>query len=272
MDRKSRIVCLLFLLPLFTIAQTYNQRFEEVLHGKDSAGQRQLLSEWQASKPLDADLQVAYFNFFKQCYEREADSLIQEGLISEAFSHIDSGIKRFPNRLDMRLMKISMLWDLGGYVGYKENILALLEQQDIVKDGWLWKNNSPLIDATDFLLKYVDNYVVQLYNLNEESVHPYMDEIANRVLVSYPQHVPSLSNLAITALYHEDYDTAIGYLAKALSIEETNTSVLSNLAFAYAQVGETEQAIAYYEKLEKYGDSQTKAYAVQQKEKLLNRK
>ncbi|WP_353128638.1 tetratricopeptide repeat protein [Parapedobacter pyrenivorans] len=269
MDKKLGLVGLLFLLPALTIAQTYSKRFEEVFNRQDSAGQRQLLAEWQANKPLDADLQVAYFNFYKQRYEQEADSLIQEGLVSEAFSHIDSGIKAFPNRLDMRFDRISLLWNLGNYSDYKETILALLEQHDVIKGGWLWKNNSSLINATDFLLKYVDNYVVQLYNLDDESLHPYMDEIANRVLISHPRHVPSLSNLAITALYHEDYPTAIEHLTKALSIEAENTSVLSNLAFAYVQVGNTEKAIAYYEQMAKYGDSQTKAYAAEQLEKLV---
>jgi len=268
MNRKSVIPCLFAVLPLFTIGQTYSQRFDQALNQRDTSSQKQLLAEWKANKPKDADLHVAYFNFFKQRYEAEPDSSVKKEFLSQAFSHIDEGIANFPNRLDMPLFKVALLGEAGRYEAYSQAILALLDRHDVVKDGWLWKNGAPLVNATDFLLQYVDNFVVQLYNLQDESLHRYMDEISMRVLRSYPTHIPSLSNLAITALYHKDYEKGIGYLEKSRAIDATNTSVLSNLAYAYAQIGQTDTAIKYYEEVIKYGDPQTQDYARKQIEKL----
>lgn len=272
MGNRLKLVCALLLLPWFASAQTFSQRFDEAISRNDSLVQREILSQWEVAKPEDADLKLAYFNFYKQRYLLEPDSLVKEALLTDAFFHIDQGIAQFPSRLDLPLSKISLLWDLGRYADYKQTILTVLEHNDGIKDKWLWKNNRELVNSTDFLLQYVDNYVVQLYNLGEESVHPYMDELANRVLKSYPQHVPSLSNLAITAMYHQDYQRAVDYLSKALSIENTNTSVLSNLAYAHSQIGNTETAISYYEQAAKYGDSETKDHVRQQLEKLRNQK
>lgn len=268
---KLMLQCLFAIFPLFVIGQTYSQRFDELLKQRDTSSQKQLLMEWRLDKPKDAELHVAYFNFFKQRYEAESDSLVKNGFLSKALSHIDAGITGFPNRLDMPFLKIALLGEAGRYDAYTQAILALLDRNDAVADEWLWKNGASVIDATDFLLQYIDNFVVQLYNLQDESLHRYMDEISTRVLRSYPTHIPSLSNLAITALYHKDYEKGIGYLEKSLSVDKTNTSVLSNLAYAYGQTGQEETAIAYYKEVIKYGDPQTQDYARKQIEKLKNK-
>ncbi len=268
MDRRSVFLCLFLVFPAFAFGQIYNQRFEEALNQRDAVSQKQILSEWKFEWPRSPDLLVGYFNFYKQRYEEETDSLVQAELLSQAFSHIDSGITNFPNRLDMPLLKIALLGDIGRYDAYTEEIITLMDRHDLSKDGWLWKNGSSVVNASDFLLQYVDNFVVQLYNGKDETLHPLMDRISNRVLASYPQHVPSLSNLAITALYHKDYESGVAYLTKALSIEPKNTSVLSNLAYAYEQVGDVENAIKYYEEMAKYGDAQAKDYANRQLAKI----
>lgn len=262
MKGKSILLPLFFVFPLFAISQTYNQRFEEALNRRDTADQRQILMDWKFEWPKSPDLLVGYFNYYKQQYEAAADSLARAELLSQAFSYIDSGIASFPNRLDMRMLKIALLGDAGKYDAYTQAILALLGQHDAINDdGWLWKNNAPLVNGTDFLLQYVDNFVVQMYNRQDESLHPYMDEISDRVLVSHPAHVPSLSNLAITALYRQEYGKGITFLEKALAVDGKNVAVLSNLAYAYERLGNIETAIQYYEEVIKYGDAQTQDYA-----------
>ena len=271
MDRKPILLCLFLFLSQFAIGQIYSQRFEQALSQRDAVSQKRILTEWKFEWPNSPDLLVGYFNYYKQRYEEESDSLARDGLLSQAFFHIDSGITNFPNRLDMPLLKIAVLGEVGRYEAYTKTTLALLGRHDHIQEEWLWKNGAPLVNATDFLLQYVDNFVVQLYNRQDESLHPYMDEISERVLLSYPAHVPSLSNLAITALYRKDYENGIVHLEKALAVDETNTSVLSNLAYAYEQIGEDETAIKYYEEVVKHGDAQTQDYARKQIEKLKNK-
>ncbi len=197
-----------------------------------------------------------------------SESGSRDTLLQKEISRIDSEIIAFPNRLDRWIDKIKLLGESGQYEAYTATILALMDQNEQNKSVWQWKNNAKLTNTPDFLLQYVDNFTVQLYNLEDESLHPYMDRIANRVLDSYPNHVPSLSNLAITALYRKDYETGISYLTKARSIAPTNTSVLGNLAYAYEQIGDPASAIECYETMVAHGDAQTQDYAKKQLEKL----
>lgn len=268
MDKKSIFLGVFLLISQVAIGQVYNQRFEQALNQRDAVSQKQLLSEWKFEWPNSPDLLVGYFNYYKQRYEEATDSLARAELLAQALSHIDSGITRFPERLDMHLFKIALLGEVARYEAYTQAILALLDRHDIVNDAWLWKNGTSVVNATDFVLQYVDNFVVQLYNRQDESLHPHMDTISTRVLRSYPTHVPSLSNLAIIALYHKDYASGIAHLEKALAVDATNTSVLSNLAYAHAQTGEKETAVSYYEEVIRYGDVETQEYARKQIEKL----
>ena len=95
-----------------------------------------------------------------------------------------------------------------------------------------------------------------------------MRQIANAVLEYYPNHVESLSNLAITYLLKEDYDNGIEVLQKAEKINPKDCIVLGNIAFAYKLKGDHEKAIEYYDKVLEYGDNETKEFARQQLEEL----
>src|SRR5690606_20552597 len=147
------------------------------------------------------------------------------------------------------------------FEAYTREIITVLDHNDNNKGEWLWKENATLNSASEFLLEYVNNYVVQLYNRQDPALHVYMDSISNRIIASYPNHVPSLSNLAITALYREDYESGIAYLRKAITIDSMNTNILNNLAYAYEQIGNISQAITCYEQIVEYGDTRASDHA-----------
>lgn len=261
-------VVYLLVVPLLVIGQSYTQRFDEAFNNGDTVLQRVILTDWWLDNSYSADLAVSQFRFHKERFAESADNAVRQKAIAQAFSAIDEGIARHPDRLDMRFHKIGLLGELLEFDTYTREIIAVFDQNDKNNNHWLWKENATVDSAPEFLQEYVSNYVVQLYNQGDTSLHGYMDDISNRILTSYPQHLPSLSNLAVTALSRKDYNSAITHLQKAEAIDNTNTAILGNLAYAYEQNGDTIQSIYYYERVIEYGDANTKDYAKRRLQKL----
>jgi tetratricopeptide (TPR) repeat protein len=129
-------------------------------------------------------------------------------------------------------------------------------------------NNEKKETGKDFFLSSLQDYQLQLYNTGNDDLLVNMRKIANEILKYYPNHIESLSNLAITYLLTQQYDNAIKPLLKAEKINPKDYIVLSNLAHAYKLKGDKEKTIEYYEKTIEYGDEQAKQYAKQQLKEL----
>lgn len=95
-----------------------------------------------------------------------------------------------------------------------------------------------------------------------------MRQIASEILVIYPEHIESLSNLSVTYLLQGDYQEALKPLLKAERISPHDHVVLSNIAFAYKEMDDKENAVKYYKLTVKYGDEQSKSFAKEQLEVL----
>jgi tetratricopeptide (TPR) repeat protein len=95
-----------------------------------------------------------------------------------------------------------------------------------------------------------------------------MRTIAQEILKYYPNHIESLSNLSITYLLTGEYNKGIEPLLKAEKIDPKDAIVLGNIAQGYKLKGDKETEIEYYEKVIKYGDERSIAYAKQQIQEL----
>ncbi|MBW7869086.1 MAG: tetratricopeptide repeat protein, partial [Brumimicrobium sp.] len=116
--------------------------------------------------------------------------------------------------------------------------------------------------------KTIQDYQFKLYNTENDDLLDNMKRIAEAVLKHYPDNIESLSNISIVFILQKQYDKAIEALLKAEKINPKDCIVLSNIAFAYKQKGDTKKAIKYYELTLKYGDEQSTYYAKQQIEEL----
>jgi len=118
------------------------------------------------------------------------------------------------------------------------------------------------------MLSAVQDYVLQLYNTENDALLDNMKRIAETVLKYYPNHIESLSNLSIVYLLKKEYDKALEPLLKAEKLDNKDYIVLSNIAQAYKLKGDYKKAIEYYEYTLKYGDDAAKKYAKSQIEEL----
>ena len=106
----------------------------------------------------------------------------------------------------------------------------------------------------EFFVNTLQEYVVAIYNTENDDLLPYMRQVSESVLKYMPNHVESLSNVALTYLITKEYDKALPYLLKAEGQSPKDIVILNNIAVAYAAKKDKVNAKAYYEKIIKHGN------------------
>jgi len=289
----------LTLLLSQTYGQDFKQQFNDLVSKEDIVGQLKLLQKWEKSKNDDPELYVAYFNHYvmKSMTQQitignnpkgenilqimNTDSTKKEPVgyiygdtfyntksLNNGFDYIEKGIDKYPARLDMRFGKIYMFGKTEKYEKFTQEIIKTIDYSEVIKNNWTWADNKPVDDPEKFMLSAVQDYVLQLYNTENDTLLDNMKKITETVLKYYPNHVESLSNLSIVYLLKKDYDKALESLLKAEKIDNKDSIVLSNIAQAYKLKGDNKKAIEYYELTVKYGNEEAKKYAKSQIEEL----
>lgn len=292
---NRQITFLLFGLTLLfnqVSGQTFKQQFNDLVSKKDTVGQQKLLEKWEKADNNDPELFVAYFNYFVIKSKNEiitlgqnpkgkdvlqimdqdttkkepvgfiyGDTYYNPDLLSKGFDWINKGIKKHPNRLDMRFGKIYMFGQIEDYENFTKEIIKTIDYSAINKNKWTWADSKPLDDPKEFMLSSIQNYQVQLYNTENDDLLDNMKRIAETVLKYYPDHIESLSNLSIVFMLQKQYDKALEPLLKAEKLNPKDYIVISNIAQAYKLKGDTKNAIKYYELTIKHGDEQAEKYA-----------
>jgi tetratricopeptide (TPR) repeat protein len=292
---NRQITFLLFGLTLLfnqVSGQTFKQQFNDLVSKKDTVGQQQLLEKWEKTDSNDPELYVAYFNYFAKKSKKEivrldgnskgkegfqvmdkdsskkepvaflyGDTYYDQDILKKGFDYIDIGIKKHPNRLDMRFGKIYMFGQIEDYEKFTTEIINTVDYSATNKNKWTWTDSKPVDNPKDYFLSSLQDYQVQLYNTKNDDLLDNMKRIAETVLKYYPDHIESLSNLSIVFMLQKQYDKALEPLLKAEKINSKDYIVLSNIAQAYKLKGDNKNAIKYYELTIKYGDEQAKKYA-----------
>jgi tetratricopeptide (TPR) repeat protein len=290
---KKAISLLLFALVTNSIiGQDFYREFQKYLQTDDTIKQLEILKQWEGSNPRDPELYTSYFNYFFSKSKKEiltlnkekpegeslvfTDSLNQtagyigsqinfdELELEKGFNKISEGIELYPNRLDMRFGKIYAYGQLKKWDNFTEEIIKAVKYSKVNNNEWTWTKDEKQKDGKDFFLSSLQDYQVQLYNTGDDKLLVNMRNIASEVLKIYPNHIESLSNLALTYLITGDYNKALDPLLKAEELNPKDYIVLSNIAQGYKLKGNNEKAIEYYKKTIKYGDEEAKAYAKQQ--------
>lgn len=294
--KKFQILFVFLLVQSFIFAQNFQDDFKKHYDNKDTVNQLKTLIKWEKSDPKDPELFTSYFNYYvvnarKEVLSVSTSKQVGENLVltdstskevgylgskiyydydkvEKGIAKINQGIALHPNRLDMRFGKIYVLGMLGNWKEFTTEIITTVKHSSTNDNNWTWTNNKSREDGKAFFLSSLQTYQMQLYNTEDDALLVNMRDIANEVLKYYPDHVESLSNLSITYLLTKEYDKGLEVLLKAEKINPKDTIVLANIAHGYKLKGDKKTSIAYYEKMAKYGDEETKSYAQSQIEKL----
>lgn len=290
----------LFLVITTTVSgqKNYRTKFFELVNKNDTIGSEKLIQEWKKEKPNDPEIYVAYFNLYVKksmmnvmtigdnpkgkealvitdtdsnskspvgyMYETTMYEPVQVGL---GFAYIDTGIVKFPARLDMRFGKIYILGEIGLFKSFTNEVVNTIHYSDVIKNRWLWTENAPVKDPEIFLLRNVQTYVTQLLETGDSAVDD-IRKIAETVLLYYPENVMSLTNLAVTYKIKGDFDTALIYLLKAEKYAPEDAIVYVNITDCYAEKGDEKNAKKYYKLVQKYGNDDVKEFAKEVMDKL----
>jgi tetratricopeptide (TPR) repeat protein len=286
---KHIVLFVSILLADHSFAQNFKGAFNRLLKEKDTTAQRQLLQKWQQANPADAELFVAYFNYYFNASRQGIVRLSDEGdennsleltdstgsqvgylsedfeydsaLLEKGIQYIDKGIRTHTARLDMRFGKIYAFGQIENYESFTNEIINAIQVSDQLKNQWEWTDNKKVENPERFFLNTIQEYVVQLYNAGDEQLGR-MRRIAQAVLKYYPGNVESLSNLAITYGLEGNYDKALESLLQAEKIMPRDVIVLNNIATMYERKGDKLNAIKYFELTAKHGDKEMKDAAV----------
>jgi tetratricopeptide (TPR) repeat protein len=279
-----------------SFAQTRLVKLGHLLTVNDTTGALQLLQHWEQEAPKDPEMFIGYFNYYYQISQHEVLSIDEKAggedalvvtdtgsnkevgflnintsfaasALRKGFDYIHGGIALYPKRLDMRFGEIYVLGQIKDYETFTNVLMETIHYGNSIQNKWLWKEGKDLDQGTDFLLSSIQDYVLTLYNTNDDAQLPQMRRISEAVLKYYPNHVESLSDIALTFILTKEYDKAIPFLLHAEEISPKDAIVLNNLAEAYLRKGNVEQAKIYLNKVIAFGSADDKQEA---REKLAN--
>ena len=271
-------------------SQTLPEQFNDLMSKNDTIAQLKFLEKWEQTDKNDPELYISYFNFYynrsmKKIVRIEKtprgknsypildsltkkpvgymynDIIINPEVIGKGLRYIDSGIEKFPSRLDMRFGKVYVFGEMKEYDNFTREIISAIDYSRVINNSWLWKDNKPPDEPMNFMLSNIQSYQVQLYNTGKDSLLWDMLLIAKEVLKYYPDNMESLSNLAIVYMLQKEYENAIEILLKAEKNAPNDYVIMSNLAQAYKLKGDKKNSIKYYEQVTRFGDNIAKQYA-----------
>ena len=282
---------LLFLITLSTLVlgQSNYEKFKKLSKSNDTTKIKSLLTEWEKANPNDPELYTSAINFYFSNSKQEIVSVDRQQKSKQSFQFTDStgkvagyinsnvgynpdklskaikyantGIEKFPDRLDIRFGKCYLLGQIGDYDNFTKEIIKTVEYSQINKNNWLWTENKKQEDGEGFMLGTIQTYLKELYDTEDDNLLPNMIQIGEVTLKYYPSNVEILSTTSVALMLSKNYDKAIGYLKQAEKLNPKDYIVLNNIAQGYKLKGDKENAIKYYELTEKYGDEQAKQQA-----------
>jgi tetratricopeptide (TPR) repeat protein len=250
----SLIVGICFCSTVF--AQNFKKEFTNAYSLKDTASQNKILNQWYKQNPEDPEYYTSAFNYYL-IKVAQGDPNVQR-LLQEGFDVINVGIKKFPDRLDMRFGKAFLIKEIRKYDDFTDEIIEVIEYSQKNNHKWKWTENTS--KDKSFFVETIQSYIVELYELGDDQAGR-MGRIAEAALKYYPDNVEFLSDLSISYTLKGDLQSALKPLLKAVDLNSKDYIVLNNLGELYTRLQDKANAIKYSELAIKYGNEEVKSTA-----------
>ena len=250
MNKKILLSIIGCLVCFCLSAQSHRVNFITALNANDMVKAEAALKAWDLEDANDAELYIAYFNFYT-VKSKDAGKLMANGYdvanAKQALEFITEGISRFPTRFDMRIAKLHMLRELSDYPAYVEEVITMIVQSDKIQNNW---------KGMDFtLVRYPDEIFYEavldcqgfLFSKKNPALYNDILRISDEMLKYYPKHVQSRLNKTWVYIAQKNYDKSLEELLKAKEVEPANAILLYNLAYVYNEKGDKTNAKKHYE-------------------------
>jgi tetratricopeptide (TPR) repeat protein len=258
----------------FYVELLNNNRFDELFTH---------LQEWETMENENPEMYIAWFNYYIRLgsssgiamgrmndgrygiYD-QTDYLLEN--LYKGIEYLDTGLEYNKNRLDMYFGKISILNEVDDYQKAGEEVMKILLLSKENKNAWLWSDNTKVDDGERVFINALGSYYAVWINASTEISLDQLKTCATKQIELYPQYIETYNYLSIYYLINNDYNNAIQYLEKALTLNENDSIVLTNLGRAYMSIGNNTKAKECFHKVLLVGNEEDKECAQSYLDKL----
>lgn len=241
------------------------------------------LEKWETAENENPEMYIAWFNYYVRLgsssgiemgrmndgryriYDQE--NYLREN-VYKGIGYLDKGLKYRKDRLDMYFGKISLLNRINDYQKAGEEVMKVLQLSEQTGNNWLWSDNVKIEDGEQFFLSALYDYYNVWINAGTEAALNQLKICTTRQMELYPQYIEAYNYLSVYYLINNDFNNAIEYLEKALTVNANDSIVLINLGRAYNAVGNKLKAKECFNKVMSVGNENDKKYAQSYLDKL----
>lgn len=265
------IFLLLSIVTVFPVfSKTIKERFYDNLMAQRYNAADSLLKVWQAENPDDAELIAARFNYYLNKSRQEmivltSDTTATTGytfadstgtkagaitsevcwdndLFDDAVNEIESGIKRFPRRLDFRfgLAKAFEMRDL--YDREADVLVKVLDECRKPGTEWLWIENIA-IPSEDLIRDSMFDYFTVLFRNNADKQ---LQSLCRKYLEVFNDDIRVLNILGGSLFATSQLHEALEAFEKARTLAPDDGLIICNIGTMYTLCGKKDKAKEVY--------------------------
>lgn len=266
----------LVVLSVMSIAQTREElydRFNDSISKRDSTAIALLIKDWEKLYPDDAELYSVRANYYYQGAVQELivmsdtaptdgrpyyevldsvgvrsymypETIIDSLKLDSAKKVLAEGIRKNPDRIDLRLGKVAM------HLSAKENVAAVMDIQSALvrslKNNNKWTgtlDKAVESDGVSYLRDCIQDYLAQLLDAGDLAS---AEKISDICIKCYPEDAVFLTNKGVVRSYTGDQKAALEWFLKAREVSPGDMLITYNIASMYLRQGDEKKALVYF--------------------------
>ena len=151
-------------------------------------------------------------------------------LIISGIKESKSALKKFPQRLDIHLGIVAISsrikeWELVG-----DQLVTVLKVSGEIDNKWTWgRIGSMQGEPEEFMIQSILSNTYAFFRLNNEIGDNELEKVSKALIQYYPNKIYGYANMGTLYMAKKDYKKAEKYYKKALTIDNTDEIILSNL-------------------------------------------
>ena len=284
--RRILSTFIVMLLSCAAFAQTRVElygRFSQAVSGHDTTTVVSLISDWERLYPGDAELFSLRANYYfmdavsdvitlsdekpadgrgyyvmedslgntqYMCSEVQTDSV----RVGCAKAILADGIAKYPDRIDLRLGKVTVHLKVGENTSAVKEVCSMVEHSVLNDNKWLGTLDKPVeTDGVSYMRDCIQDYLSQLVDA-EDLVSA--ENMVDACVRFYPKDPVFLSDKGVMRFYAGDLKSALDWYLSAYSVSPGDMLVVNNIAYTYEKLGDKQNALKYYRILAASNDAE----------------
>ena len=248
--------------PSILSPQDFETQWHDLLAQRNYAAAQTLIDQREKSLPGDAEVSIARANLYFRQATSPAAGFSASGrgagtagdsakfdtlLVHRALDVLAEGIRRHPERFDMRLGLAYLFQQVGLRIPQVQLVRETIEFARAHPDSMRWSYGGPMPMPTEtYVPRMLHDYVRYYADRGAPGDDPVMFALAEPIMQAYP-HSPYVPNdVAFWFATTHRWDRSLEYLMAAERADSTDALVLYNLGWANEQLKRHGPAVHYY--------------------------